>query len=242
MLGCVVLAGCGRLGFGTADHGGPDDAATDSDAPGPELVRFAMDDDPTATSRVTGAPASRTVSCDTCPRAVADHVVGTGAYAFDGGQRVVLGQDLIPVATAYTITLWFKPATNLGFGSAISKPIDTSTVFNEISLAIADNLSYEGYDGTAIIDVKAPLDTRDDAWHFIALVYDGANRMIFLDGATAPAVTRAGPFVQSTLPLAIGADLDNGAFAVPYSGLLDDLRIYPHALLPTELTAVFAER
>jgi hypothetical protein len=70
----------------------------------------------------------------------------------------------------------------------------------------------------------------DGAWHRVGLVWDGANRILYLDGAEVARDTQAG-LSGSTGNLFIGAGstLDAGTF---WSGLIDDVRIYNRAVQP----------
>ena len=166
-------------------------------------------------------------------------MVGSGGYHFDGSYRVVLG-DVLPAAGPYTITVWVDPDPGLPFGSAISEPLDTTTVNNDVSLTINSlSVGFEGTQNDTPTGVDVAIDIRG-AWHHIALVFDGFDRQFYLDGSLGR--TGMGPWLTGSAPLAIGADLDAGSFAVPYTGDMDNLRIYRRALSQAEISAVFALR
>jgi hypothetical protein len=78
--------------------------------------------------------------------------------------------------------------------------------------------------------VVSPAVITDGAWHRVGFVWDGANRLLYVDGvevARAPQSALAG----STGGLHIGADskLTPGNF---WSGLIDDFRIYNRVVKP----------
>ncbi|MBV8759859.1 MAG: LamG domain-containing protein [Deltaproteobacteria bacterium] len=153
--------------------------------------------------------------------------------------RVILG-DVLPQTGPYTVTVWLNGVPSATFGSAISKPLDLVTVNDDLSLTISTGgWSFEGTRGGSVASAADMTEVRG-AWHHFALLDDRVNRTIYLDGqlkSTAP-----GPWETSTLPIAIGADLDQGSFSVPFTGTMDDLRFYPRVLDASEIAAVYAER
>lgn len=222
----LIFAGCGRIAFEPR----VDDAAPVSSS----LVRFAMDDAPDGMLRAT--PDSYSVACAPCPAVRADRIVGAGAYQFDGTQHIELGA--LAVAPT-TVTLWIAPDASLIFGSALSRPLDLTTVRNDLSLAISNTWTFEGTQDDMTLAVVDNFDLRG-SWHHLALVDDGSTRSIYRDGAFVTSVP--GPWQTSQLPLSVGADLDNGVVAIPFTGGMDDLRFYDHVLSAGEIAAVFAER
>lgn len=230
MLGVTA---CGRLDFGTVALV---DGASDAAQTG-LIARFPFDD-AEGSGMLAAIPAERSVNCgDRCPSPSREHVVGAAATSFDGTRRVVLG-DLIP-AGPYSITVWLGPPTGMPFGSALGKPLDTTTVMNDVSLTVGLTVGFEGSRNGMIVGAEGPTDIRGGI-HHVALIYDGLARTVVIDGVANPAAD--GPFETSSFPVAIGADLDANAFAFPYRGMMDDLRFYDHALAPAELEAIRAER
>jgi len=243
-LSLVLVASCGRVAFDPTDartgDGGASDT-TDSEID-PGFVRYPMEDNPFISEMMFAVPASFTVPCNPCPSATPEHIVGGTAYAFDGTTRVELAANVLPASGPYTITVWLAADTNTVFASALSKPYDLIGAANDISLTVsAAEWAYEGtHDG---VNPDSAIDTTNvrAAWHHFALVFDGVNRSIYLD-ATIKITTTNVPWLTSTLPIAVGGDLDNGTFNIGYTGGMDDLRFYPRALSPGEISTVFGER
>lgn len=233
------LAGCGRLDFGSV---GPADGSIDTSDDATDgvpglIARFPFDD-VAGSGTVRALPDRRTVTCGAgCPVPSTQHVVGTSAASFDGTVRVVLG-DLIPNGP-YTITVWLAPDEGMPFGSALGKPLDTTSMLNDVSLTVESTIAFEGSRGGTIVVADGPVDIRGGV-HHVALVFDGVARTVIVDGISLVTVT--GPFDTSSFPVAVGADLDANAFAVPYRGVIDDLRFYERALRADELETVRAER
>ncbi len=70
----------------------------------------------------------------------------------------------------------------------------------------------------------------DDAWHRVALSWDGANRILYVDDVEVAKDTQPG-FASSEGGLYIGRGISvqPGTF---FSGLIDDVRIYNRAVKP----------
>ena len=71
----------------------------------------------------------------------------------------------------------------------------------------------------------------DDAWHRVGLVWDGAERRIYVDGVVVAADIRSAGLQDSPngLNIGCGKNLEPGTF---WSGLIDDVRIYSEAIEP----------
>jgi hypothetical protein len=76
----------------------------------------------------------------------------------------------------------------------------------------------------------------DGLWHHVGLVSDGSHKYLYVDGVEV-AGDDAPPILASIGGLYIGAGkgLEPGSFFV---GLIDDIRIYSHALSETEIDAL----
>ena len=78
----------------------------------------------------------------------------------------------------------------------------------------------------------------DDRWHHVGFVWDGAYRILYLDGVEVARDTALqNPLKSATGGMFIGAgkNLEPGTF---FSGLIDDVRIYNKALSAEELAAL----
>ena len=70
----------------------------------------------------------------------------------------------------------------------------------------------------------------DDTWHRIGFVWDGSNRMLYVDGVSvAEDVQNNLGFFSSGLYIGVGKDYASGTF---FSGLIDDVRIYNRVVSP----------
>ncbi|MHC4118542.1 MAG: LamG domain-containing protein [Planctomycetota bacterium] len=85
--------------------------------------------------------------------------------------------------------------------------------------------------GETVIDGTTTLATNE--WIHIALTYDGAEARIYVDGQLDVAVDVSGELTQSDNELRIGRGEPAGYFM----GMIDDVRVYNHALTEDELLA-----
>jgi hypothetical protein len=73
-------------------------------------------------------------------------------------------------------------------------------------------------------------------WHHIAGTYDGSSFKLYIDGTLRKTVLYAGSIASSTYSLNIGRNAE-----IPtrlYNGLIDDVRIYSHALSAAEIAVL----
>ncbi len=70
----------------------------------------------------------------------------------------------------------------------------------------------------------------DDVWHRVALIWDGANRILYVDNVEVAKDTQPG-FVSSEGGLYIGTSKDM-APGTYWSGMIDEVRIYNRAVKP----------
>ena len=70
----------------------------------------------------------------------------------------------------------------------------------------------------------------DGQWHRIGLVWDGANRILYVDGVTVAEDSPQGlEGSQMGLYIGTGKGMESGTY---FSGLIDDVRIYNRAVSP----------
>jgi len=95
-------------------------------------------------------------------------------------------------------------------------------------------------EGNLITDLKAPgrsgkplhsqTVTTDGNWHRIGFVWDGTNRILYIDGVAVAEDTQDGlQDSDSGLYFGCGKALESGTY---WSGLIDDVRIYNRAVIP----------
>ena len=84
---------------------------------------------------------------------------------------------------------------------------------------------------------------QPNKWQFIAMVYDGTSRRIYVDGAQSGAAdTQISGNINSTGSgvIAIGEDNCCGE-RYAFNGLIDEVRIYSNALSTSSIQELYAE-
>jgi hypothetical protein len=239
----LVVTACGRFGFsddGAIDAAPVVDGTPDAPAfiaPG-VVVRYAMDDDP-ATGVIGSAELPAT--CVTCPTATTG--VHGGGYLFDGSVRFALPSTTLVGAGPYSVAVWFRldVAPLPGYGRSMVNKVYSDTLTTDVfNLLVTDQLpSYETTavaGSTSYVTATAPVNLGD--WHHIAGTWDGTTKRLYIDGTLVGSL--ATTLLDSTEPLAIGADQDMGTTAYPWIGALDDLQFYARALGDAEIAVVSA--
>lgn len=225
-LAFVVVAGCGRLGFGTE----PVDTLADSTSLAP-IARYSMDEAPV--TAIAGETAEQDAPCGPCPTQIAGKI--GNAIQFDGTLRVELpGATLIGLAP-FTVAAWIQPDNVNLLMSAISKPRDVTGLNNTLSLTVGDDgiTRYESSVANEIVTFPSGGPDLRGAWHHVAASWDGIRRRLHIDGELAGEMP--GAFEDSNLAIGIGADLDGGTPAIFYAGGMDELRFYDRALTDAEI-------
>ena len=216
----VLLAGCGRLGF---DARG--DAAIDGLVE-PELVRLSCD----SASFLDLSGRGNDAHCaPTCPTVVPGK--HGNACSFDGTQELditspMMGQEL-------AVATWIQfPAAPGVTDCAINRAVGTG-IENSWQLCITPAAQvYFGTEGGDEIGGNPA-----GGWHHVVIEANGATKYIYVDGQLATQ-TAAALVTYDTHPITIGRDIDNGAPAAGFTGMLDDIYIYDRMLTPDELATL----
>jgi hypothetical protein len=92
---------------------------------------------------------------------------------------------------------------------------------------LATELKESGRKGKPLVSAAV---ITDGVWHRVGFVWDGSNRILYVDGVEVARDTQAN-LAGSTggLYLGVGSTLAPGTF---WKGLIDDVRIYDRAVRP----------
>ena len=156
-----------------------------------------------------------------------------GALEFDGSGDYVdcgNGPDLT-ITGDITFMCWIKVA-------AFSRSWETILAKGDDSYRMSRGAEYGdsihfGCNGPSGGNLNATTVVTTNTWRHVALLYDGTNKIIYLDGAEDARVASAGDIDSSTYNLFIG---ENSQARNRYlTGLVDDVRIYNRALTVEEI-------
>ena len=93
--------------------------------------------------------------------------------------------------------------------------------------ALMTELKQSGRQGKPLTSTAV---VTDGAWHRVGLVYDGSNRVLYVDDVEVARDTQAGlESARTGLYIGAGKGMEPGSC---WSGLIDDVRIYDRAVKP----------
>jgi hypothetical protein len=138
-----------------------------------------------------------------------------------------------------TISFWVNPKTLPASGEAylmsnggwqerwkISLPSHGKPVFTTNATACCSDM-----------DSGNGNELKPGQWTHVAMVHDGAQDQIFINGTLANQKATTGALKKTKFPLGIGYDpIDNGSF---FDGSMDDVMIFNKALTAVEIKALF---
>jgi len=147
---------------------------------------------------------------------------GNAAMTFDGTTGKIVTAMAVTLPVAYTCEAWLR-FTATGQRAVFSNRDTGGTVF----IGTFDGYLYF-YNGLGPLSVAT---CHDGQWHHVVWVVSGTTLTYYLDGA----FDKSGPIVAPvTEACVVTLGRDGGLF---WSGSLDDVAIYPHALTAAQLLA-----
>ena len=168
-----------------------------------------------------------------------------GAYRFqitNLTDRIVIPNSDTLNPDNITLSAWIKAADRDGFWNRIMD----KDYRNAYCLDLGGDFNGKGARGKLQFETSAgamgsdrALD--DDQWHHIAATYDGKTLRCYIDGVEkSRPVKNPGPLKKTGWDLCIGnsvVDYGTDEF-LAYDGLIDEVRIYNHALSAAEIKAL----
>ncbi|MBM4026200.1 MAG: hypothetical protein FJ280_12460, partial [Planctomycetes bacterium] len=162
------------------------------------------------------------------------------ALSFDGlDDYVNCGTDpSLNIRDQITIACWIKVAVFSRTWETILAKGDNSYRMSRSSTGgvAAGNSIHFGCNGPTGGNLDATTIVTDNAWHHVVLVYDGTNKIIYIDGREDARVASTGQINESTHPVLIGENAQ--AIGRYLKGLVDDVRIYNKALTLEQIRKV----
>jgi hypothetical protein len=149
-----------------------------------------------------------------------------GALEFDGsddyiGIPLVFGSNAVPLS----VFAWVK-------GGAPGQ-----VIFSQANRS--DWLCADAANGSLMTELRfltkpdqpliSEVNITDGQWHRVGLVWDGANRILYVDDVEVASDTYGAGMLLGDLQIGAGNKLEEGTF---WSGLIDDVRIYNRAVTP----------
>jgi hypothetical protein len=150
-----------------------------------------------------------------------------GALQFDGtNDSVTTGFVLSPAQGPFSVFAWLKggaPGQVIVSQAGGANWLMVATAKGELMT----ELKQPGSRGKSLTSSAA---ITDGAWHRVGFVWDGTNRVLYMDDVEVATSTQAG-LIDGTggLNIGTGSTLAPGTF---WSGLIDDVRIYNRVVKP----------
>jgi len=148
-----------------------------------------------------------------------------GALEFDGTTFVVTDPVLSPSDGPFSVLAWVKGGTPGRVILSQDKGADWLMIGPDGGLQTA--LKSSGRFGNSLASSAV---ITDGAWHRVGLVWDGSNRILYVDGMEVAWDTQSNPTGSAgRLYMGTGSALRTASF---WSGLIDDVRIYDDVVKP----------
>jgi hypothetical protein len=174
--------------------------------------------------------------------------VSGGAISLDhtSGDMVNMGDVFGFTSGDFSISVWIKTTTTLpesivagkhlsGVGAGYLICINTSAGYGEINKAYFYHSTLPG---------NVPITTttvNDGEWHHIVAVYSsGGTATIYVDGSPAEDSGASSPIGSTSAAFVVGGITYGATPVASYTGLVDDLQLYDHALSDEEIDFLFA--
>ncbi|MDH3728302.1 MAG: hypothetical protein OER77_12295, partial [Myxococcales bacterium] len=170
----------------------------------------------------------------TCPTFVSGDGQPAGAYDFVGaGNYIELDDEsLYDFTREFSVALWMK-ADDLGntWAQLIGKG---DSAWSLDRMASTNQLSFTTWPGPQ--GLVGSTDVEDGQWHHVAIVYDGSQKILYVDGQIDAQVSYSAPVSTNDVKVSLGynAEYPSGE----YGGLLDEVRIYSRALSQADIQDV----
>ncbi len=150
-----------------------------------------------------------------------------GALEFDGVDDFISDPAVLnPEDSPFSVLLWIKGGEP---GQAIiSEPGGSNWLsIDSQTGCLMTELTEAGRSGGPLLSDAI---IADGTWHRVGLVWDGSNRMLYVDGVTVAEDQQNGlSSPGSGLYIGTGKNMESGTF---FSGLIDDVRVYNRAVKP----------
>lgn len=161
------------------------------------------------------------------------------AYFFPGGNQniSVANKPILNFQSGITVSCWFKPNALpeketflLSHGSWQNRWKVSITPDKKIRWTVNTVQSIGDLDGLENL--------VNDSFYHLAVTYDGSLMAIYIDGELHNFRHLSGPIRTSTSPFLMGQMLP-GETGYNYNGVLDEVRIFDHALSPEQVNQLY---
>jgi hypothetical protein len=178
--------------------------------------------------------------------------IQNSAYGFNGINSIISINDFNdsiqfnPLVDSYSLVLWFKsadPCVNTPSSRLIENWFGSTVSGYPFSMSVnnANVMSCAVFDGTFFTEATVGSQIFDNQWRMVAFIVNNQTDSIQVYINNTLVASEENGLSLSTSPfdsLYIGNDQ---SVTRPFSGLMDDLRIYNRALSQNDITALYYE-
>lgn len=204
------------------------------------LAWYRFDSD--GTGSITDASGSgNDASCSpggTCPAFVAGDGRPAGSYDFTGsGNYIELpNESAFDFTTQFSVALWVKSANPGNYYAQLIGKGDSAWAIEREQFT--NRLSFTTF-APSPDNLVGNVNVFDGQWHHVAVVYDGSQKILYVDGLVDVQKPYASAVRTNDLNVRLGF---NSEYTVAqYDGQLDDVRIFGRPLSQTEVQQILAE-
>lgn len=175
-------------------------------------------------------------------------VAGGKALVLDGASGVRMPNGLIS-GTAWTLSLWVKPTALTDWQSVVFSeraPNEWFTLMPRSGIdgvgAVGARVHWAGNEREwwdVITNIPEPTGLTVGEWAHLTLTLDGTELRMYIDGTLRGSASDFNPFFESTTDALV--TLGVNWWDAPYSGSIDQLRVYNRALTQEEVTLLSGE-
>ncbi len=157
-----------------------------------------------------------------------------GALQFDGIDDYVSTDPVLnPADGVFSVVAWIKGGAP---GQAILSQVDgaswlrADSTEGNLMTDISDPITQSRRGTEGGLPLISPAVITDGDWHRIGFVWDGSNRILYVDDVVVAEDTLSNlAGASGGLHIGTGSNLEQGTF---WSGLIDDVRIYDRVVWP----------
>lgn len=223
---------CGRVDFdptfGSTGDARDDDAPSADAQPSGLLLHFPFEADGLLRDHAAG---HHDAACATTCPVSAPGRVGAAAASFSGGACLEIADATELHPAAFTYAVWYRPDIS-SLATAFGRPLNGATAGTNTFEAFSDPTDVWKV-AVNTMSVNVPLD--HGVWHHLAGAFDGDTLTMYVDGVAQSTPRVVGPASYGPDSLTIGCDVNSGVHSNSATGLVDDVRLYDHALSAAEM-------
>jgi hypothetical protein len=162
------------------------------------------------------------------------------AYAFNGATQYieVANSPSLNFQNAITVAFWMYVGA---FYTREQYPISHGNWENRWKVSISNNrLRWTVKTSTGIKDLDSETLLETGSWHHVAVLYDGSDFEVYLDGQLDAFTSWSGTILTTSINPTIGQVLP-GNQGFNFNGRLDDVRIYNYALAVSDIETLVGQ-